>query len=768
MKTCALTCIFRLMKTAFLILVILSLPIDSFAQQQNGYVKTRGRLADDGSVISGSRLSGATVVLKGGNSTVSDSQGDFTLTVSGKYYLQNIKKQGYIVSDPDILSKSYSYSANDLVLVLDTPTQQADDCLANERKIRRTLQRQLQQREDEIEDLKAQNKITQEEYRQALQKLYSDQENNEKLISDMAERYSRIDYDQIDEFNRLFSSYILNGELTKADSLLRTKGDLKSDIESYRRLQSANKQERDELARRQENLDKSEAYEQFKLNDLAQFCEQKAELFKMQNQNDSVAYYYETRASLDTTNIDWLLTAGKYINEYIADYEKGRQYYHSALRQSLLQYGENNEKTAICLCNLGVIYSNIGDFSKSIDYSMKSINVYKNLFEKDNYQVACVYNNLGVIYSYLGQYNKSLMYLEKSLGIKLAVLGENHPEVALNYNNIGFTYAQIDEKAKALDYYAKALTIDEVVYGHEHHVVATDFNNLGEIYSDLGEIEMSLDYHCRSLDIRRCVFGENHPDVAQSYNNIGGVLSSRGDNLKALECYEKSLNIRLRIFGENHRYIASLYNNMGVAYGALNESKKAIDLCIKALKINLLIFGDGHLSVANNYFNIGEYYYRLNDNKNAIDYFRNSLRVYVKQLGAESIKVKTTILSILTCYRNLLKLDDKFDKSYIDFMANILIICDMAGGDTPAARQGLIGQYFLLAYEDWNMESHKDLFEYNGEMRGKPKTLVLLQNGVISSHYFENSIGCQFGVKWVTKEEKQDLLKQYHDWKAKQ
>lgn len=189
------------------------------------------------------------------------------------------------------------------MLVLDTPTQQADDRLANERKIRRKLQRQLQQREDEIEDLKAQNKITQDEYRQALQKLYSDQENNEKLISDMAERYSRIDYDQIDEFNPLFSSYILNGELTKADSLLRTKGDLiNTDIESYRRLQSANKQERDELARRQENLDKSEAYEQFKLNDLAQFCEQKAELFKMLYQNDSVAYYYETRASLDSTN----------------------------------------------------------------------------------------------------------------------------------------------------------------------------------------------------------------------------------------------------------------------------------------------------------------------------------------------------------------------------------------------------------------------------------------------------------------------------------
>ena len=37
------------------------------------------------------------------------------------------------------------------------------------------LQRQLQLREDELEELKAQNKLTQEEYRKALQQLYDDQ-----------------------------------------------------------------------------------------------------------------------------------------------------------------------------------------------------------------------------------------------------------------------------------------------------------------------------------------------------------------------------------------------------------------------------------------------------------------------------------------------------------------------------------------------------------------------------------------------------------------
>ena len=138
------------------------------SQTQQGYVKTKGRLGNNGSVIKGVRLSGATVTVKGRNAVLSGSNGTFTLTLPGSnYYLQNVQKQGYVVTDPDILSQQYAYSKNPLVLVLETQEQQTDDKLAAERKIRRTLQRQLQEKEDEIESLKKQQKLTDEEYRKA-------------------------------------------------------------------------------------------------------------------------------------------------------------------------------------------------------------------------------------------------------------------------------------------------------------------------------------------------------------------------------------------------------------------------------------------------------------------------------------------------------------------------------------------------------------------------------------------------------------------------
>ena len=109
--------------------------MSGYAQTQQGYVKTKGRLNSNGSVIAGTRLSGTTITVKGGNAVTSGSNGTFSLTIpNNNYYLQSVQKQGYVLTNPDVLAKQYAYSKNPLVLVLETPSQQADDQLAAEKK----------------------------------------------------------------------------------------------------------------------------------------------------------------------------------------------------------------------------------------------------------------------------------------------------------------------------------------------------------------------------------------------------------------------------------------------------------------------------------------------------------------------------------------------------------------------------------------------------------------------------------------------------------
>lgn len=301
------------MKRFFIFSLLLLVAVLVSSQTQKGYVKTKGRLGNNGVLIAGTRLPGATVTVKGGNAVLSGNNGTFSLSVpNNNYFLQSVQKQGYVLTDPDVLSKQYAWSKNPLILVLETPSQQTDDKLSAEKKIRRTLQRQLQDKEDEIESLKAQQKLSEEEYRRQLQDIYSQQESNEQLISEMANRYSKMDFDEVDEFNRRISSLILEGKLLEADSLLNTKGDINNRAVTLRFHQDANAQAEQEIKKKQKKLEKSKAMAQKELEDLAQDCYSKFEIFKMQHQNDSAAYYIELRSSLDSTNINWMNQAGEF------------------------------------------------------------------------------------------------------------------------------------------------------------------------------------------------------------------------------------------------------------------------------------------------------------------------------------------------------------------------------------------------------------------------------------------------------------------------
>ena len=120
--------------------------------------------------------------------------------------------------------------------------------------MRNTLFDQLKKREEEIEALKAQNKLTEDEYQERLRQLYDNQLNSQKLVKKMAERYVSTDYDQLDEFNRQVQMYIEDGELQKADSLLNTKGSMDKRIEAIDKAHRANEENLLDLTKHMETL----------------------------------------------------------------------------------------------------------------------------------------------------------------------------------------------------------------------------------------------------------------------------------------------------------------------------------------------------------------------------------------------------------------------------------------------------------------------------------------------------------------------------------
>lgn len=309
---------------------------------QFGYVKTKGRLDDNGKVIPGKRLAGVAIVLTNGHSTVSDANGNFTLTIPDKkFYLRYVQKKGYNILDPEMLGKQYFYSVNPLVITMETPSQQLKDQIETQRKIKGILSNNIHKREKELDSLRNANRLTEEEYYAQMQLLYDDRA-NERLIKEMSQKYAEIDYDLIDTFQQQLCIYILNGKLEEAESMLDACGNILVDIAMLDNVQNANRQEAATLDTMRQNLEASLAYVHWREGNLAQLSIDKASLFTKLQQWDSAAYYLCVLAEIDTNNMDWQLEAGRFLLEQMNAPEKALLYYRRALSYLEPLYGSDH------------------------------------------------------------------------------------------------------------------------------------------------------------------------------------------------------------------------------------------------------------------------------------------------------------------------------------------------------------------------------------------------------------------------------------------
>ena len=573
------------MKRLLLLSFAMMLGIMLSAQTQQGYVKTKGRMVN-GQLVPGQGLKGAMVSVKGRTAVlVNTDDGAFSFPVTeSQFRLDSVHKKGYQLVDLDACPKTYKYSNNPLYIVMETPEQQLQDKLNAERKIRRNLQKQLQAKEDEIEALKEANKISQEEYQASLMKLYEEQESNEQLISEMAKRYSELDYDQLDEFYRQVSLFIEDGELVKADSMLRSRGDIKAQVNTIMKRGQALKEEK-------EKLQQAEAVQQADIEEASKRCYSFYETFYMQHKNDSATHYLILRAQLDSTNVAAQNDAGKALVEFLGEFDKATPYYQTAMRQAKLQYGEKSEWVATTLYNTGMLHYYKGELSEALEDFSQAKDIYSELWGANHPEVATMINAIGLIHHSLGEYQTALDYFLQCAEIRKAAYGENHFDVAAAYNNIGHIYAVLRDFPKAMEYQKKSLEIKKKLLSENDYSFAITYANIGSIFYYQRDFDSAAYYLSKALEINIIALGESHPNTASSYGNAAMMYTVNKDYDKALEYNMKALTIMQKILGEDNPKTATYYSNVGSTYIYKGNYKEAVRYLNKAKSILANAFG---------------------------------------------------------------------------------------------------------------------------------------------------------------------------------
>lgn len=217
---------------SFIVVVLTS----ATAQTQQGFVKTIGRPGKPGVPLENVTIQMVGMV----NATTSSATGEFKLSAYNKkdgdaIKLLKVRKNGYELKDKDLIGRSLVFSSHVPIYITMVDTLQLEaDKRRIEENAKRVAEENYQKKRAAIEEENNLHQLTAEKYHKQLGELEEKYEKYLSLIGDMADRYARTDYDNLDSIDVEINICIENGELEKADSLIHTVFDPETVLERNR------------------------------------------------------------------------------------------------------------------------------------------------------------------------------------------------------------------------------------------------------------------------------------------------------------------------------------------------------------------------------------------------------------------------------------------------------------------------------------------------------------------------------------------------------
>ncbi len=668
------------MKTRELSIIIFSLFISCavFSQTvQKGYVKTKGRLNSQGEIVQGVRLDGVTILLRGNNSYLTGKNGSFSwVSPSGSYCLQKVQKKGYQLVDPDILSHCYRVSPNDLIITMETPSQRWDDKRNAERAIRDQLQRQVDSLRHELEREHDARRISDEEYERRQQAIFSQYDENVRLVNEMAETYAQIDYDMLDDFNRHVRQLILKGELQRADSLIQSKGDMNQRIDNFLRHRRANEQEADSLSRRMRQLDLSISATQHELEDIARDCYSKFDIFKLQHQFDSAAFWIVLRSDLDSLELSWTMDAHVFLGEY-GFYQECIELNRRMASIAKTYYPDEIYYQVSAMNNIGDLYKELSQYDSAFLYLNCAAKLAETYLGDTSEHLAKVYNNLGVCYAEINENSNALLYYEKALSIRKRA----KKDLSSYFINIGTIHHELQHYEEALAYYRNALDelMSDNIQDPDKANIATVYYNMGMTYHQLNQSDSAMYCFRLSKSLYEEIYGNLHPQTALVCLGMGSVYNYYSMYDSALVFLQQALTTDSLFYGMQHSTVTSILNNMGFSYSGLGMYDRALFNYHRALSNDLKQFGPHHLNIAERYINIGGVYSNVKEFDTAIAYYNNALGI-LERYGSDY----QSLISV--CYNNMAAIFNEtkqFDKA-LEYVGMCLAIDTVLYGSSSS------------------------------------------------------------------------------------
>ncbi len=260
------------------------------------------------------------------------------------------------------------------------------------------------------------------------------------------------------------------------------------------------------------------------------------------------------------------------------DFEKCLEIFESIHDQQGLAHAHSN---------FGMLYEYEGKFEAALTAYSRSLEIINRLGLENTRITMNLYIDLGIIYSHLNFFERSLGYYLK--GLSIAESKNDQLSQAKVYNGIGILYNEQGKNPEALIHYQKSL--DRYKLADIKMRIGLLMNNIGVAHTDLNNLNQALSFHLRSLSMRKSE--GNRSDIAQSMRNIGEVYQLQGYHEKAISFYKQALETEPAGWNQ-----AIVFRNLGEIHTQQKRYGSGEDYLKKALALEQTLESiDGQMDV---------------------------------------------------------------------------------------------------------------------------------------------------------------------------
>lgn len=243
-----------------------------------------------------------------------------------------------------------------------------------------------------------------------------------------------------------------------------------------------------------------------------------------------------------------LLKASIYSNKGVgykdrSDYTSSLEYYYKALNI----YDNYNYKSGLANIygSIGIVHKNMSNLSKALEFYFKALAIDKG--DNNKRGISRHYGNLAIVYRNLKQYDSALICLNSAIEINNEMndlLG-----IANNYISMGQIYTSLEEYPLAEKYYQKALEINKKF--NRKKGITANYANLGFMYSKMGKYELAEKYLKMAETINRELSMREY--LKETCSGLHKVYEKTGRSNLALKYFKEYIQIRDSIVNEEQR-----------------------------------------------------------------------------------------------------------------------------------------------------------------------------------------------------------------------